>query len=84
VDLDSMEYQARDLGGRVRAALTARTGIPTIPQVFVGGELVGGCTDVIEAVRSGKLQPRLARLGVGVQDVKVDPRSFLPAWLQPR
>jgi cysteine synthase len=85
VDLDSMEYQARDLGGRVRAALTARTGIPTIPQVFVGGELIGGCTDVIEAVRSGKLQPRLARLGVGVQEgAGVDPRTFLPAWLHPR
>jgi len=85
VDLDSMQYQHRDFGGRVRAALAAKTGIATIPQVFVGGELIGGCTDVIEAVRAGKLLPRLARLGVGVRDgAGMDPRTFLPAWLQPR
>lgn len=84
VDLDSMEYQPRDLGGRVRAALTARTGIATIPQIFVGGELMGGATDVIDAFRNGQLQPRLARLGIKVENDGVDPSTFLPAWLQPR
>jgi cysteine synthase A len=85
VDLDSMEYQERDLGGRVRMALSARTGIVTIPQVFVGGELVGGCTEVIEAARNGKLHSLLSRVGIEMQDGGgVDPRTFLPAWLQPR
>ena len=47
-------------GGQMRAALRARTGITTIPQVFVGGELVGGSIDVIEALRAGQLQSALA------------------------
>ncbi|MCK6370977.1 MAG: pyridoxal-phosphate dependent enzyme [Gammaproteobacteria bacterium] len=85
IDLDSVAYQANDLGGRIRAALTARTGIATIPQVFVGGELVGGCTDVIDALRVGHLQPRLRDLGVPFDDAsRMDPGSFLPGWLQSR
>src|SRR5690606_23673941 len=49
IDLDSVEYQQDDRGGEIRAALTARTGIATIPQIFIGGELIGGCTDLFDA-----------------------------------
>jgi cysteine synthase len=85
VDLDSVEYQTGDFGGRIRAALTARTGVATIPQIFVGGELIGGCTDVIDAFRAGQLQPKLAQLGMQIDSATTtDPRSFLPAWLHPR
>src|SRR6202007_2265500 len=55
IDLDSVEYQRGDRGGKVRAAATARTGIATIPQVFVGGELIGGAMDVLEAAGNGRL-----------------------------
>jgi cysteine synthase A len=85
VDLDSVEYQKDDRGGKIRAALTARTSIATIPQIFVGGELVGGCTDVFDAWRAGKLQALLARHAVAYdRQVTVDPYSFLPGWLHPR
>jgi cysteine synthase A len=85
IDLDSVDYQRDDRGRRLRAALTAHTGLPTIPQVFVGGALVGGCTDVIEGLRSGDLAPRLAARGIGIDLAGApDPRSFLPNWIQPR
>ena len=85
IDLDSAKLQEHNLGNRLRGALTARTGIATIPQVFVGGTLIGGATDVIEALRAGKLQPRLARLGILFNTSEnIDPRSFLPGWLHPR
>ena len=32
---------------------------PTIPQVFVGGEFVGGCDITRELFESGELQPRV-------------------------
>jgi cysteine synthase A len=83
VDLDSVQYQPADLGGRIRAALRERTGIATIPQVFAGGELVGGCTDVIDGLRSGALQRRLHALGVPHDTpAGLDPGTFLPGWLQ--
>ncbi len=85
IDLDSVEYQAENQGGRIRAALTAHTSMATIPQVFVGGTLVGGATETFDAYRAGKLQDLLARSGVTYDTtVKVDPYSFLPTWLHPR
>ncbi|HMA10472.1 MAG TPA: glutaredoxin domain-containing protein, partial [Steroidobacteraceae bacterium] len=84
IDLDAAVLQERDFGSRLRAALSARTGIVTIPQIFVGGTLLGGATDVIEAHRAGKLQSALADLGITCRQSSTDPRSFLPGWLHPR
>ena len=38
-----------------RAELTARTGMMTFPQVFVGEELIGGFTELQAADASGRL-----------------------------
>jgi cysteine synthase A len=85
VDLDSVAYQDNDRGGRIRAALCARTSWNTIPQVFVGGEFLGGCTDVLEACREGRLQALLGKHGVEYDaSVCTDPYTFLPNWLHPR
>jgi len=85
IDLDSVEYQRDDRGGRIRSALAARTAVTTIPQLFVGGEFVGGCTDAFDAWRSGRLQALLETAGVDVdRSSSVDPYTFLPGWLQPR
>jgi len=85
VDLDSTAYQRDDRGGQIRAVLRARTGSKTIPQVFVGGEFIGGCTDTLEMFKDGRLQSLLGKHGVGFDEsVRVDPYSLLPGWLHPR
>jgi cysteine synthase A len=85
IDLDSAAFQKDDLGGRIRAALRAKTGSVTIPQVFVGGEFIGGCTETFDAWRSGKLQKLLNASGVRHETIAaIDPYSFLPKWLQAR
>jgi cysteine synthase A len=85
IDLDSVEYQRDDRGGRIRTALAERTAMTTIPQLFVGGEFVGGCTDAFDAWRSGRLQSLLEAAGVEFdRSASVDPYTFLPGWLQPR
>lgn len=49
---------------RIREDLSAISGWPTIPQVFVKGELVGGADIVEELERTGELEQTLvARLG---------------------
>jgi monothiol glutaredoxin len=49
---------------RIREELSALSGWPTIPQVFVRGELVGGADIVEELEQSGELERTLqARLG---------------------
>jgi cysteine synthase len=85
IDLDSVAYQAEDLGGRVRAVLANRTGSPTIPQVFIGGKHIGGCTELFDAWRAGAIQRLLTEKGIAYRtDVDIDPYSLLPKWLQPR
>ena len=85
IDLDSVEYQKDGWGGKIRVALKARTSIVTIPQIFVGGEFIGGCTETFDAWKEGKLQELLAAKGITIDAAgDVDPYSFLPTWLHPR
>ncbi len=41
----------------IRQNLPTISDWPTFPQVFVSGELIGGCDIVIEMYESGELQP---------------------------
>jgi cysteine synthase A len=85
VDLDSVAFQQGDLGGEIRKDLHRRLGSPTIPQVFVGGAPVGGCTETLELFRTGELQRRLTASGVAFDaGAEGDPARFLPKWVHPR
>ncbi len=85
IDLDSVAYQDDDRGGKIRGVLAERIGSTTIPQIFVGGEHVGGCTDLFDAWRKGDIQARLESLDVHFnRDDRVDPYTLLPKWLHPR
>jgi monothiol glutaredoxin len=44
---------------RIRQELSAISNWPTIPQLFVGGELIGGCDIVTEMYESGELEQAL-------------------------
>ena len=66
---------------RIRQELSALSGWPTIPQVFVKGELIGGADIVEELLESGDLQRKLDdSLGADRgQDVKVVALELEPA-----
>jgi cysteine synthase A len=85
IDLDSVEYQKDELGLRIRRALQRRTDCKTIPQLFVKGNFIGGCTEAFDCLRDGSMQQALAGSGLDIPtELDRDPYSFLPAWLQPR
>jgi cysteine synthase A len=85
VDLDSVAYQKDDLGGRVRPDLLARTGQPTIPQIFIGGEPLGGTSELFDAAGSGDLARRVQAAGVTFDAAaNVDLPALLPNWLKKR
>ena len=85
VDLDSVEYQDDDLGGKIRADLKQRIGSPTIPQIWIGGTYIGGCTELFDAMREGRMQALFEEAGVEFdRDLDLDPYSLLPGWLHPR
>ncbi len=48
----------------VRANLPRYSNWPTFPQLFVGGELIGGCDIAIEMFESGELKKLLDEKGI--------------------
>jgi monothiol glutaredoxin len=61
---------------RIRQELSALSNWPTIPQLFVGGELVGGADIVAEMLESGELAETL---GVQQPDAVRAPGQDAPA-----
>ncbi len=86
VDLDSVEYQKDGLGGKIRAVLNRETGSPTIPQIYMGGDHIGGATDLFKAYEEGHIKELLAAHGIELQEMPEDfePASLLPGWLHRR
>ena len=59
---------------RIRQELSALSGWPTVPQLFVGGELIGGCDIVTEMYETGELAQTL-----GVEQPTDAPAAEAPA-----
>jgi monothiol glutaredoxin len=83
-----VQYAALDIlpDPRIREELSGLSGWPTIPQLFVEGELVGGCDIVTEMFETGELA-RL--LGVKQPDEppaeeSTEPRQAPPIGLENR
>ena len=53
--------------GELREGIKAYTQWPTIPQLYVKGEFVGGCDIVREMFQAGELQTLLKEKGLTVQ-----------------
>ena len=62
---------------RIRQELSGLSNWPTIPQLFVDGEFVGGCDIVTEMYESGELQTTL-----GVEDAGEDGQAAPEPELQ--
>jgi len=67
-----VEYAALDIlpDPRIRQELSTISNWPTIPQLFIEGELVGGCDITLEMYESGELA---TRLGVPQPDEEPQP-----------
>lgn len=85
VDLDSVEYLQDNKGGKIRKAIEQRTGLKTVPQIYVGGVHLGGATETFDACKDGKLAKMLEAENVNWnRSVDTDPYSFLPSWIHAR
>jgi len=85
VDLDSVAYQDGNRGGNIRKVIEQRTGLKTIPQVYVGGIHVGGASETFDAVKDGSFQKMLEENSVNWnKEIDTEPYSFLPGWLHSR
>ena len=74
-----VQYAALDIlpDPRIREELSGVSGLPTIPQLFVDGELVGGCDIVTEMYQSGELAETL-----GLEAPAVEAEAPQPAGVE--
>ena len=85
IDLDSVAYQKDNKGGQIRAAIHEQTGLKTIPQIYIGGQHVGGATELFDAAKDGTMQKLLKENSVAWNEAtERDPYTFLPGWLHTR
>jgi monothiol glutaredoxin len=75
-----VKYAALDIlpDPRIREELSALSGWPTIPQLFVDGELVGGCDIVMEMFESGDLAETLGVEQPELDEAPAEPEQQLP------
>ena len=77
-----VKYAALDIlpDPRIREELSGLSGWPTIPQLFVDGELVGGCDIVMEMFESGELAETLGveQPATGEAEAPAEPEPELP------
>ena len=71
----------------IRQGLKEYSQWPTYPQVYVNGELLGGCDIVLEMAENGELSAELAKAkivngGDGGDDVVSDPKEALEVRLK--
>ena len=68
----------------IRQELSAQSGWPTIPQVFVRGELIGGADIVEELEESGDLERTLEdKLGPGYRDSREEKTLAVTSFAAP-
>ena len=72
-----VKYAALDIlpDPRIREELSAISGWPTIPQLFVDGELIGGCDIVMEMFESGELAETLGVEQPEARDAPAEPEQ---------
>ena len=79
-----VQYAALDVlaDPRIREELSAISGWPTIPQLFIDGELVGGCDIVMEMYETGELAEKLG-VEMPEDSEPVAPEPQMPAQSGP-
>ena len=65
-----VEYKGHNVleNNELREGIKTYTNWPTIPQVYVKGEFVGGCDIVREMFQAGELQAHLREKGIPFHD----------------
>jgi monothiol glutaredoxin len=69
---------------RIRQELSALSNWPTIPQLFVDGELIGGCDIVTEMYESGELQQVLGVDAPAAEAPAAEPAPAPPLGIENR
>lgn len=70
-----VEYVEKDVGDDANLLndMINRAGAATLPQIFIAGQHIGGCTDMLEMHKAGELASRFAAAGIELLDIPDEP-----------
>uniref|UniRef100_G3MQU3 Glutaredoxin domain-containing protein n=1 Tax=Amblyomma maculatum TaxID=34609 RepID=G3MQU3_AMBMU len=66
IELDQLGAQ----GPQLQKVLERLTGQFTVPNVFIGGKHIGGCTDTVKLYRKGELSTLLSELNIDTKSLQ--------------
>ncbi len=85
VDIDSAELADNNRGDKMRRVIEKTNNWDTMPQIYIGGNFIGGCTDLFDRCIDKSLQKMLDEYHIPYdKSVDIDPYALLPNWLFPR
>jgi len=85
IEIDSVAYKEGNRGGKIFDALEHVNNWSTIPQIYIGGEFIGDCTDLIDKINDRSIGKLLKENNIPFDESVKDNRyDLLPAWLHPR
>jgi len=63
IQIGVLELNEVDNGAEIQAALLEKTGQKTVPNVFINGQHIGGCSDTLKLHENNELLPLIAKEG---------------------
>jgi len=63
IQIGVLELNEVDNGAEIQAALLEKTGQKTVPNVFINGQHIGGCSDTLKLHENNELLPLIANEG---------------------
>ena len=64
VDAKIYELDQMDNGNEIQTALKTKSGQSTVPNIYIGGKHIGGCSEIKALHSKGGLKPALDAAGV--------------------
>ena len=85
IDLDSVNYLDGGRGKKLRKVLEKHNNWKTLPQIYICGEFIGGCTDLFDKINNGSFAQLLQKYQIPYdRSIKLNPYELLPGWLHSR
>jgi glutaredoxin 3 len=64
-----VQFDKEKEGAKIAGAVRVVSGMNTVPVVYIGGEKIGGCDDLVAGIRWGTVQEKLKKAGVPFEDI---------------
>ncbi|MCB1582529.1 MAG: cysteine synthase A [Marinicella sp.] len=81
IDVDAASLKQGHRGDAIKKVVMSLTESISLPQLYIGGQLIGGFSNFCQAYNSKQLEQLLVDFGVTFNNEDISPNDFTPAWV---